>query len=190
MEIRDYQSDDQISWLRCRVLAFLDTAYYDIVIKEKDVYQYPSIELVAIEDGIVVGLIDVEYEEEPNKICTAHETRGAMIWHLAVHPDYSHQGIGVALLKEVEHRLKEKEITYLEAWTRDDEWIHRWYLKQNFMKLSTYLHVYIDGTNGIGSQVKDLVPIQSFCQYIGSEPAMIKKRYKRVHECTGFVKMI
>ena len=27
---------------------------------------------------------------------------------------------------------------------RDDEWIHRWYLKQNFMKLSTYLHVYID----------------------------------------------
>lgn len=49
LEIRDYQKEDQTSWLRCRVLAFLDTAYYDVVAKEKEVYQYPSIELVAIE---------------------------------------------------------------------------------------------------------------------------------------------
>ncbi len=189
LEIRDYQKEDQTSWLRCRVLAFLDTAYYDVVAKEKEVYQYPSIELVAIEDGMVVGLIDVEYEEEPNKICTAHETLGAMIWHLAVHPDYRHQGIGTSLLEEVEKRLKEKQITYLEAWTRDDKWVQRWYLKQQFMKLSTYLHVYINGTNGIRSQVPDLIPVQSFCQYTGNDWAMIKKRYKRVHECTGFVKM-
>ncbi len=29
--IRDYRTSDETSWLRCRVLAFLDTAYYDDV---------------------------------------------------------------------------------------------------------------------------------------------------------------
>lgn len=35
MKIRKYQQEDESSWLRCRVLSFLDTAYYDIVIKKK-----------------------------------------------------------------------------------------------------------------------------------------------------------
>ncbi len=190
MEIRDYRKEDEISWLRCRVLSFLDTSYYDDVMREKEIYQYPSIELVAIKDGIVVGLLDVEYEEEPNTICTAHETLGAMIWNLAVHPDYRRKGIGTALLKETQKRLQENQITYLEAWTRDDKWVQRWYLKNQFMKLSTYLHVYVNGKNGITSQVTELIPIQSFCQYIGTDWEMIKKKYERVHECTGFVKTL
>ena len=190
MEIRDYQIEDETSWVRCRVLSFLDTAYYDIVAREKERYQHPSIELVAVENGVVIGLLDIECEEEPNAICTAHETLGAMIWHLAVHPDYRRKGIGTSLLNEAQKRLKEKQITYLEAWTRDDKWVQRWYLKQQFMKLSTYLHVYVNGNNGIRSQVSGLIPVQSLCQYTGTDWDMIKKRYKRVHECTGFVKML
>lgn len=190
MEIRDYQIEDETSWVRCRVLSFLDTAYYDIVAREKERYQHPSIELVAVENGVVIGFLDIECEEEPNAICTAHETLGAMIWHLAVHPDYRRKGIGTSLLNEAQKRLKEKQITYLEAWTRDDKWVQRWYLKQQFMKLSTYLHVYVNGNNGIRSQISGLIPVQSFCQYTGTDWDMIKKRYKRVHECTGFVKML
>ena len=106
------------------------------------------------------------------------------------HPDYRRKGIGTSLLNEAQKRLKEKQITYLEAWTRDDKWVQRWYLKQQFMKLSTYLHVYVNGNNGIRSQVSGLIPVQSFCQYTGTDWDMIKKRYKRVHECTGFVKML
>ncbi|CUQ21672.1 Acetyltransferase YpeA [Turicibacter sanguinis] len=190
MEIRDYQIEDETSWVRCRVLSFLDTAYYDIVAREKERYQHPSIELVAVENGVVIGLLDIECEEEPNAICTAHETLGAMIWHLAVHPDYRRQKIATTLLNEAQKILKANNITYIEAWTRDDSWVLRWFLKQQFMKLSTYLHVYIKGESGIRSQVEGLIPVQSFCQYIGTDREMIKKKYKRVHECTGFVKMI
>ena len=190
MEIRKYLQEDESSWLRCRALAFLDTAYYDVVTKKKDVYQHPSIELVAIEDGKVIGLLDIEYEEKPNTICTAHDTLGAMIWHLAVHPDYRRQKIATTLLNEAQKILKANNITYIEAWTRDDSWVLCWFLEQQFMKLSTYLHVYIKGESGIRSQVEGLIPVQSFCQYIGTDRDMIKKKYKRVHECTGFVKMI
>lgn len=190
MEIRDYQIEDETSWVRCRVLSFLDTAYYDIVAREKERYQHPSIELVAVENGVVIGLLDIECEEEPNAICTAHETLGAMIWHLAVHPDYRRQKIATRLLNEAQKILKQNNITYIEAWTRDDSWVLNWFLQQEFMKLNTYLHVYIKGESGVRSQVEGLIPVQSFCQYIGTDREMIKKKYKRVHECTGFVKMI
>ena len=108
MEIRDYQIEDETSWVRCRVLSFLDTAYYDIVAREKERYQHPSIELVAVENGVVIGLLDIECEEEPNAICTAHETLGAMIWHLAVHPDYRRQKIATTLLNEAQKILKDQ----------------------------------------------------------------------------------
>ncbi|OOP68088.1 GNAT family N-acetyltransferase, partial [Heyndrickxia oleronia] len=57
MEIREYHSNDEVGWLRCRALSFLHTAYYDNVLREKEHYKNPSIELIAIEDGIVVGLL-------------------------------------------------------------------------------------------------------------------------------------
>ena len=70
MVIRKYNPEDESAWLRCRVLSFLHIAYFDNVLKEKEKYMNPAIELVAIEDGIVVGLIDVEYEMEERTVCS------------------------------------------------------------------------------------------------------------------------
>ena len=190
MEIRTYQQEDERGWLHCRELSFLDTAYYDIVLNQKETYRNPAIELVAIEDDKVIGLLDIECEEKPMTLCTADQTLGGMITHLAVHPDYRRQGVGQALLLEAQNRLVKSEITYLEAWTRDDLWVHEWYLHQQFEKLGTYLHVYIEGSDGIASKVDGLIPVQTFCQYVGKDSEKIKKKYKRVHECTGFCKRI
>ncbi|HGN6593803.1 TPA: GNAT family N-acetyltransferase, partial [Bacillus tropicus] len=104
MLIRDYQNDDEQGWLRCRVLAFLNTAYYDNVLNKKEVYKNPSIELVAEIDGKIVGLIDVEYEKKEKTVCSRGTGLGGMIWHIAVHPDYARQGIGESLLKAAEKR--------------------------------------------------------------------------------------
>ena len=57
MIIRHYTENDEQGWLRCRVLSFLNTAYFDNVLKEKEVYKNPAIELVAIVDDQVVGLM-------------------------------------------------------------------------------------------------------------------------------------
>ncbi|MBD2864879.1 hypothetical protein [Paenibacillus oceani] len=46
------------------MLSFLDTAYYDHVLREKETYDSYSIELVAEKHGMIVGLIDVELEKE------------------------------------------------------------------------------------------------------------------------------
>lgn len=98
MLIREYHEQDELAWVRCRVLSFLDSAYYDNVLREKECYDYPAIELVAEVDGQIVGILDVEYEEEPGQVCYLGGGLGGVIWHLAVLPEFRRRGIPTALL--------------------------------------------------------------------------------------------
>lgn len=79
MEIRSYNQKDEKEWVRCRVLSFLDTAYFDHVLREKETYDNPSIELVAVIDDRIVGLIDIEYELEAGTLCSRETGIGGMI---------------------------------------------------------------------------------------------------------------
>src|SRR5215211_5810104 len=117
VRIRPYEPSDEEAWLRCRVLSFLGGPYFDAVEREKERYERPSIELVAEEGGQIVGLIDVECEEEPGTVCYDRPGLGGMIWHLAVHPDRQRRGIGTALLREAELRAAERGLVRFEAWT-------------------------------------------------------------------------
>ena len=172
MEIRQYNPKDEIGWVRCRVLSFLDTAYFDNVLNKKEDYQNPAIELVAVEEGQIVGLLDIEYDHSEKAICTKGEGLGGMIWHIAIHPDYQRRGIGTKLLEKAEKIAKEKGLDYLEAWTRDDEWVNEWYKKNGFAKVYSYLHLFLEG-----KEVEDVVRVdkpnfkvmQAFIHYSGDE---------------------
>lgn len=39
IKIRASKKEDEISWVRCRSLSFLDTAYSDNVLREKEKYE-------------------------------------------------------------------------------------------------------------------------------------------------------
>lgn len=194
MEIRQYKQEDETGWVRCRTLSFLDTAYYDNVLREKEKYENPAIELVAVHDGEIVGLIDIEYELEEGTVCSKGIGLGGMIWHIAVHPDLRRQGIGNRLLYEAEKLAIKHQLNRLEAWTRDDMWVHQWYKKNGFLNTDSYLHVYMDAeeeVNGVlKSNTPNLFPIQAFAHYVGKDREDIQKQFKRVHECFCFVKTL
>ena len=96
--IRDYVPADETSWLRCRVLSFLSTAYYDNVEPTKPAIPAPGFELVAVDaadpDGAVLGIMDVTVEDGLATIDT-----------VAVHPDHQHHGIGRSLLTQALGRV-------------------------------------------------------------------------------------
>ncbi|SHG00285.1 GNAT family N-acetyltransferase [Ornithinibacillus halophilus] len=194
MKIRKYKPIDEKDWLRCRIISFLDTSYFDNVLKEKETYDNSSIELVAVHEEQVVGLIDIEYEEKEKTVCTQSNGLGGMIWHIAVHPDYQRLGIGKKLLTEAEKLARECGLTYLEAWTRDDPWVLDWYKKSGFVKTTDYLHVYLEGTNEIQgtltAEVSSLIPQTVFAHYTGENKEEIRKKFNRVHDCNGFVKYL
>ena len=87
-DIREYKPADESSWLRCRVLSFLDTSYYDDVARAKPEIPAPGMELVAVDQReTVLGIMDISIDGELATIDT-----------VAVHPDHQHDGIGRSLL--------------------------------------------------------------------------------------------
>lgn len=186
MIIREYNDGDNFQWVRCRVLSFLDSAYFDNVLREKEHYENPSIELVAEVDNKIVGLIDIEYETEKGEVCYNPNELGGVIWHIAVLPEYRGLGIATLLLNEAVNRLKNNGIKKLEAWTRDDKWVNDWYKNRGFNWKESYLHVYTEGNECseiTESKIKKLFICNCFAYYVGEEKEEIKKRFKRVHEC-------
>jgi ribosomal protein S18 acetylase RimI-like enzyme len=186
MQIREYRDTDNLQWVRCRVLSFLDSAYFDNVLKEKEHYSNDSIELVAVKDDIIVGLIDIEYETVKGTVCYYSNELGGVMWHLAVLPEYRGRGIATSLLNEAIKFLKDKHINKIEAWTRDDKWVNDWYKNRGFNFRKQYLHIYSEGNECskiIDSKINNLFICNCFAHYLGDDREEIKKKFKRVHEC-------
>jgi ribosomal protein S18 acetylase RimI-like enzyme len=185
-EIRNYQVADEQGWLRCRVLGFLDSAFYDDVRTEKERYDGPAVELVAVAGGEVVGLLDLELEPAPGVL---HETdrRGGVIWHVAVHPDHRRRGIATALVERALEVARRAGLEILQAWTRDDAWVHEWYEACGFHRRYSYLHVYLrpDEVRGeVTMRTKGLRPVLAFAHYTSGAPGEdeIRRRFARVHD--------
>jgi GNAT superfamily N-acetyltransferase len=129
--VRDYHQDDEQSWLRCRVLSFLDTCYFDDVVVAKPHYPRPAVESVAVVGADVVGLLDVAV------------TGGlATIETVAVHSDHRWRGIATGLLHHALTRLSDLGATEMDAWTREDQSALRWYAAHGFTEAEHYVHVH------------------------------------------------
>lgn len=144
MDIRKYRNYDEKKWLLARHWSFLDSSYFDDVLKSKENYSNPSISLVAEVDGEIVGFIDVEYEKNIGDVCYNIDTLGAVIWHLGVVPEHRGKGIASKLLYKVISILKDNNISHIEAWTQNDELSMAWYMKNNFKIEHSYVNAFID----------------------------------------------
>jgi N-acetylglutamate synthase-like GNAT family acetyltransferase len=167
-------------WLRCRVLSFLGTAYFDEVMPAK---ASPSLgaELVAEDAGAIVGALDLSAEGQVATIDT-----------IAVHPDHQRRGIGTSLLTQACSRAHALGSTTIEAWTRDDEPTLRWYRSRGFAESDHYLHVYADcyaqpgeSADAVqGSPEFDVIKV--FLHADLDHEAEMRTRFTRVHVCRRF----
>ncbi|WP_035793723.1 GNAT family N-acetyltransferase [Kitasatospora mediocidica] len=181
--IRAYTSADETPWLRCRVLAFLGTAYFDDVWQAKPRIDAPGFELVATEEnGTIVAIMDVTLEDGLATIDT-----------IAVHPDHQGRGIGSALLTEARARTAALGATTLDAWTRDDPDTLGWYRKSGFAESDHYLHVYANYYTqaaepdlAIAERRPGLRPMMAFLHANLRDEAVLRKQFARVHICRRF----
>jgi ribosomal protein S18 acetylase RimI-like enzyme len=179
--IRDYRPADEPSWLRCRVLSFLGTSYFDDVHRHKP--EVSGLELVAVDPGdTVIGILDASIDGELATIDT-----------VAVHPDHQHRGIGRALLAEALVRLRALGVPTLDAWTRDDEDTLRWYRACGFTESDHYVHVYVDHyldpaepRRAIVECMPGLRPVRAFFHAGLADERAMRERFSRVHVCRRF----
>ncbi|GAA3886190.1 GNAT family N-acetyltransferase [Streptomyces sedi] len=181
--IRDYTPADETSWLRCRVLSFLDTPYFDDVDQTKPQIPPPGFELVATDDsGAVLGAMDVTVDDGLATIDT-----------VAVHPDHQHRGHGRALLAEARARARALGLNALDAWTRDHPDTLRWYRAMGFTESSHYLHVYAhhytepgEADRAVRSRLPGLRPMAAFLHADLEEEERLRAEFSRVHVCRRF----
>ena len=180
VSIRAYEQADEQAWLRCRVLSFLGTAYFDDVMPAKK-SPVQGAELVAEDSGDIVGVLDLSAEGPIATIDT-----------IAVHPDHQFRGIGTRLLTQACARAHLLGATMIEAWTRDDEPTLRWYRSRGFAESEHYLHVYADCYAQAGEPADavqcspDFDPIKVFLHADLDREAEMRARFTRVHVCRRF----
>lgn len=183
MVIRPYQPSDADSWLRCRVLSFLHTQYFDDVKTERTVFDGDAVCLVAVVPGAsgddVIGILDIEIDGAAATIDT-----------VAVHPDHARRGLARRLLEQALPQLIASGVGSLDAWTREDEAANRWYRARGFRENFRYLHVYADdsdGDTGFRPPPGVRAPLKVFAHAGIEHEAELRERYHRVHHCRQYL---
>ncbi|MEO4053021.1 GNAT family N-acetyltransferase [Solibacillus sp. CAU 1738] len=140
MQIKKYSPEYEEGWLRCRVLAYLHTSMYEDVVTSKPTFDArPSIELIAVENEEVIGILDMVLDTNELKTSLLGKGLGAFLQIIAVHPDHQSKGIGQQLYAEALKHLNDTQIEFIELYTRGDEQANQFYQKLGFeMALETY----------------------------------------------------
>ena len=187
--IRTYNSSDEKKWLKCRLLSFHDSAYYDDVYTEKPTFNNLSLELVAEINGKVIGILDLEKDNNNGSICYSKTGIGAMVWTIAVLPEYRRLGIASKLIVKAMDWAKSKDIDFIEAWTRDDKWVINWYKSIGFKRIYSYWHIYFKGDNVkslFNSNDKDIIPEYIFAHSNKDPKTMDQNKIDRFYKCSGY----
>jgi len=181
--IRAYTPADETSWLHCRVLAFLRTAYFDDVQRAKSTTAAPGLDLVAADAaGRVVGIMDTSFEGDVATIDT-----------VAVHPDHRRRGLGRELLERTRDRAGKLGAATLDAWTRDDSDTLSWYRAMGFAESDHYLHVYAnhyrdsaEPGRAIAEPRPGLRPVVVFAHAQLADEERLRGQFTRIHVCRRF----
>ncbi len=161
--------------MRCRVIAFLDTAYYDDVTSRRPDHR-PGLAVVAVHRGQVVALCDVSLGGDDE----------ATIETIAVHPEHRRSGLATAMTDVLLPRLAHARVNRLHAWTRDDATALSWYENAGFEETFRYLHVYASTPEEAARNAGDdrrLMPRGAFFHAGIEHEAELRRAYERVHVC-------
>jgi ribosomal protein S18 acetylase RimI-like enzyme len=123
--IQNYTPELKESWLRCRALAYMRSSFTDEITDQREnIPDGKGVSLVAMSDGMVVGLVDAIYLDDnqanPESYGFKEGTLLTTLDAVATHPDFQHQGIARALIGEAVKRLHARGGELL-IYTLDDE---------------------------------------------------------------------
>ncbi|PZF83990.1 GNAT family N-acetyltransferase [Jiangella anatolica] len=168
--------------MRCRLLSFFATQYYDDVVTRRPRYDEPSIQLVAAAGAEVVGILDVTIRDA-----------AATIETVAVLPEHARAGIGTRLLHTALPELERRGPRTLDAWTREDPAANAWYRRSGFQEGHRYLHVYQDWDErdaGLAAPGELGTPVRVFAHAPIEREAQLRARFRRVHVCRQYVRSL
>lgn len=142
LKIRQYDPSDEEEWIKCHFLSYYDSSYLDELLNMKPRYEGLVIQLVATVDEKIVGILDIEIEQEAGQFCSDETSRCGMISVIGVIPQFRRKGIASKLLKKaMEEQIREYNIHRLEIWIREDFRTFRWLQKNGFHEFHRFFEI-------------------------------------------------
>lgn len=140
--IRRYSPPDENNWIKCQQQTYLESIYFDVLNKVKPRYENPAIELIGLENDNIVGILDIEIEQELGQFCFDETERSGMISAIGVLLPYRRKGIGTKLIeKGIELIQENHDVHRIEIWVRDEPRIISWLTKIQFQQIHRFYEV-------------------------------------------------
>lgn len=141
-KIGQYYPSDEEAWIKCHSLSYLDSIYFDELVKAKPRYESPSVELVGILDDKIVGILDIEIEQEPGQFCFDENERSSMLAVIGVLSSHRRKGIGTKLIeKGMELIQKNYDVHRIEIWVREDPGTTSWLKQIQFQEIHRFYEI-------------------------------------------------
>ena len=142
LRIRYYTPSDEDNWIKCYLSSYIESTYYDELVKVKPRYENQAVELIGLERNEIVGILDIEIEEEPGQLCFDENNRSGIISIIGVIPEYRRRGVGTKLIKKSLKIIQDSyDINRLEIWVRDDPSTLNWLHNLGFKKVQQFYDV-------------------------------------------------
>lgn len=120
IEIVPYENSMRDVWMRAHAIIMSQSHAWNYTIQERPAYpNHRSTRLVALVDGTLAALIDVQYENYPGELCYLKEEIGGYVLEFGRLPEFSGLGLGVALMRAAAADARQLGIRRLEYWTQD-----------------------------------------------------------------------
>ncbi|MHA1968664.1 MAG: GNAT family N-acetyltransferase [Candidatus Hodarchaeales archaeon] len=142
IKIQQYSTLDEEEWLKCHTQSYYQSGFFDTLLKVKPRYETPSIELVGLNETKIVGILDIELEEEAGQLCNNNKQKTGLISVIGVLPNFRRKKIATNLITNaIETISKKHSIHRLELWTREDTGIISWLKWHQFIEIYRYYQV-------------------------------------------------
>ncbi len=118
--IREYQPSMRDEWMRVHAVIMSISHAWNYTIQERPEYKdHRSTRLVALVDGALAGLADVQYENEVGEQCILKDSPGGYVLEFGRLPEYAGLGLGERLILAVVEDAQRQGFHRLEFWSQD-----------------------------------------------------------------------
>lgn len=193
--VRAYQQEDEAEWMKVHAIIMSISHAWNYCIQERPDYKgYASTRLVALDGDRIVGLIDVQYENEPGELCFQKDSRGGYVLEFGRLPEYGGAGLGKLMMDAAAEDAKRLGFNRLEYWSQDRR-AQRYYRRLGLKEISRHYRFRFKPPQAIQDELmKDCVGVEYlYGACVPEEWPLVQEKYDIItkpplepHLCVGF----
>ncbi|MBX3180100.1 MAG: GNAT family N-acetyltransferase [Candidatus Hydrogenedentes bacterium] len=195
ISIRPYRPEDEAEWLRVHAVIMTLSHAWNYCIQERPLYEgYASTCLVATFDERIIGLTDVQYENEPGELCFEKDSRGGYVLEFGRLPEFGGQGLGERLIEAAVEDARRQGFRRLEYWTQDRR-AQRYYRRLGMKEISRHYRFRFKPPQEVAERLmEDCVGVEYlYGACLPEEWPLVQEKYEILrkhplepHLCVGF----